>query len=58
MVVPDIPYQLFSPAKGFVIAPPTVLIDKPGSRSRTSTPDAPPPNVKVTESIVLSTQTT
>ena len=55
--VPDTPYQLFSPAKGLVIAPPIVVIDKPGSRSRTSTPVAPPPKVKVTESIELPTHT-
>ena len=52
--VPLIAYQFPRPANGFVTFP-LVVIDKPGSRSRTTTLVAPPPKVKVTGSIALPT---
>ena len=51
--VPPISYQLFNPANGFVTTPPGAVMLNPGSKSRTSTPVAPPPKVKVTGSIGL-----
>ena len=53
--VPPISYQLPNPANGFVTTPPGALIIKPGSKSLTSTPVAPPPKVNVTGSIGLPT---